>query len=62
MPVALSNGSCAGVRRLWSLDSSFDDEDNVWRLTDKHYMFTLMPIEENANAIKRRDQIVRQGT
>ena len=62
MPVALSNGSCAGVRRLWFLDSSFDDEDNVWRLTDKYYMFTLIPIEENANAIKRRDQIIRQGT
>ncbi len=60
MPVALSNGSCAGIRRLWFLDSSPDDEDNVWRLTEKKYMFTLLPIEENAKAIKRRDQIVRQ--
>ena len=60
MPVALSNGSCAGIRRLWFLDSSPDDGDNVWRLNEKYYMFTLMPIEENANAIKRRDQIVRQ--
>ena len=61
MPVALSNGSCAGIRRLWFLDSSPDDEENVMRLTGKYHMFTLMPIKENANAIKRRDQIVRQG-
>ena len=60
MPVALSNGSCAGIRRLWVLDSSPDDEDNVRRLTEKYHMFTLIPIEENANAIKKRDQIVRQ--
>ena len=61
MPVVLSNGSCAGIRRLWFLDSSPDDEDNVMKLTGKFHMFTLMPIEENAKAIKRRDQIVRQG-
>ena len=60
MPVALSSGSCAGTRRLWFLDSSPDDGEKVWRLNEKCYMFTLMPIEENANAIKRRDQIVRQ--
>ena len=60
MPVALSSGSCAGIRRLWFLDSSPYDGDNVWRLNEKCYMFTLMPIEENAYAIKRRDQIVRQ--
>ena len=60
MPVALSSGSCAGIRRLWFLDSSPDDGDNVWRLKEKYYIFTLMPIEENANAVKRRDQIVRQ--
>ena len=60
MPVAVSNGSCAGIRRLWFLDSSPKDGDNVWRLNEKRYMFTLMPIEENANVIKRRDQIVRQ--
>ena len=60
MPVALSNSSCAGIRRLWFLNSSPKDGDNVWRLTEKYYMFTLMPIEENANAIKRRDQIIRQ--
>ena len=61
MPVALSNGSCAGIRRLWFLDSSPDEEEDVMRLTGKYHMFTLIPIEENANAIKRRDQIVRQG-
>ena len=61
MPVTLSNGSCAGIRRLWFLDSSPDDEENVMRLTGKYHMFTLMPIEENANAIKRPGQIVRQG-
>ncbi len=60
MPVALSNGSCAGIRRLWFLKSSSDDEDNVRRLTEKCHMFTLKSIEENANVIKRRDQIVRQ--
>ena len=60
MPVALSNGSCAGIRRLWFIDSSLDDEDNVKILIGKYYMFTLMPIEENAKVIKRRDQIIRQ--
>ena len=60
MPVALSNGSCAGIRRLWFLESSPGDEDNVRMLTRKYQMFTLMPIEENANVIKRCDQVVRQ--
>lgn len=60
MPVALSNGSCAGIRRLWFLDRSPEDGDDVWRLNEKCYMFTLMPIEETANAVRRRDQIVRQ--
>ena len=60
MPVALSNGSCAGIRRLWFLKSSPDDGDNVRRLTEKCQMFTLMPIEESANVIKRCDQGVRQ--
>lgn len=61
MPVALSNGSCAGIRRLWFLDCSPDDEENVMRLTGKYHMFTLIPIEENDNAIMTRDLIVRQG-
>ena len=61
MPVALSNGSCAGIRRLWFIDSSPDGEGNVKMLNEKYHMFTLMPIEENANVIKRRNQIVRQG-
>ena len=61
MPVALSNGSCAGIRRLWFLDSSPDDEADVMRLTGKYHMFTLIPIEENGKAIRRRDQVIRQG-
>ena len=60
MPVASSNGSCAGIRRLWFIDNSPDGEDNVKMLNEKCHMFTLMPIEENAIVIKRRNQIVRQ--
>ena len=60
IPVALSNNSCAGIRRLWFIDSSPDNEGNVKILNEKYHMFTLMPIEENAIVIKRRNQIVRQ--
>lgn len=62
MPVALSNGSCAGTRRLWLLKRFPRDEDKVTRLTGKYHMFTLIAIEENDNAIMRCDQNVRQCT
>ena len=60
MPVALSNASCAGTRRLWLLESFPGSENKAERLIEKYRMFTLMPIEENSNVIVRRDQVVRQ--
>ena len=60
MPVALSNGSCATVRRLWLMSSCDGSEDSAWRLATKFFMFTLMPIEESATVVKMSNQVIRQ--
>ena len=60
VPIALSNGSCAGIKRLWLLKSYYEGEEKIQRLTQKYHMFTLMPIEENVNVVLKRHQIIRQ--
>ena len=60
VPVAMSNPSCANVRRLWILERGEGPDRNAWHIVDKQRLFTLIPIRENGRqVIRRNNQVIR---
>ena len=60
MPVALSDTSCASVKRLWFLHKSEESDNITWNIAEKFVMWTLMPIEPNSSNITRMsDQVIQ---
>lgn len=54
LPVALSNPSCALMRRLWCLQRQDSDDNEIWSVAALHYLFTYHVIEESGDLLQQR--------